>query len=298
VLGAIVFDRAGGLRSAFLLQTAVNAVPLLLALLVVPLWLFASKQSSSCSANGQYIDSNAADPLQMLPTVHRDDSYSSSCIDMSNADMLAASPNQIGAGLKDVAAVGALPRKPSQPVQPTAAADSCEQLGAAADTADVCIEFSREDSADICQQRGIRRALHISSACDLESMRISATTAAKQDSADIEIRIDNDTKITASNQQQQQVPVVPDTPRSNNHNSLDIRSVLSTAADPVVFSQCLLVFLEALATGLVVVLVPAVMDVPTWLVGVIFIAMVSNVQIQWTLNTCYVLQCDYPAMQG
>jgi hypothetical protein len=199
-----------------------------------------------------------------------DDSYSSSCIDMSNADMLASA----SAGLKDVAAGGALTRMPSKCVQPTAATDRCEQMGAAHTADCVCIEFSRDDSSDICQQRDIRRALHISSARDLESMRIAAATAVKQDTANIGTSTDNDNNTAASKQQQQQVPVVPDTPQSNDHNSLDIRSVLSTAADTVVFTQCLLVFLEALATGMVVVLVPAVMTVPTWLIGVIFIAMV------------------------
>jgi hypothetical protein len=272
VLGAIVFDRAG-LRSAFLLQTAVNVIPLLLALLVVPLWAFAGTQSSSCSVNAHCSDSSLEDPLQVLPTVNRDESYSSSCNDTSNAEMLA-----IGFELKDVTAGGGFLQKPPTYVQQSAVGS--KQFVAAEDTAEfVCIEVSCDDTSDIHQQKDNWRYLHIDSARDLESMRIAAAAAAKQDSADSETgseveSTDNDTKFAASNrqQQQQQQQQVPATPQSD---SLGIRSVLSTVPVPVVFSQCLLVFLEALATGMVVVLVPAAMDVPTWLVGVTLIAMVS-----------------------
>jgi hypothetical protein len=58
-------------------------------------------------------------------------------------------------------------------------------------------------------------------------------------------------------------------------STLDLRSVLSTVGDAVVASQCGLVLLEQAVTGAVVVLLPAVMALPTWLVGVLYIAMVS-----------------------
>jgi hypothetical protein len=81
VLGAVAFDRGGGLQAAFLLQTAINAVPLLLALLVIPLWVHnnskaptitssaaiasfcgigsRSRSSSSSSKDSECIDSSA-----------------------------------------------------------------------------------------------------------------------------------------------------------------------------------------------------------------------------------------------
>jgi hypothetical protein len=141
-------------------------------------------------------------------------------------------------------------------------------------------------SLDI-QQQNSRKYLHMDSASDLESLRIAAAAAAKHDSADIETgtlsetnAAEHVTTTAASLQQQQQQDQAIDS------HSLDIRSVLSTVSNPVVFSQCLLALLESLATGLVVVLLPAVMALPTWLVGVIYIAMVSHGRsVIWQLRT-------------
>jgi hypothetical protein len=51
-------------------------------------------------------------------------------------------------------------------------------------------------------------------------------------------------------------------------------SVFSTVRDWVVASQCLLVLLEQAVAGTVLVLLPVVMGTPTWLVGVVYVAMV------------------------
>jgi hypothetical protein len=85
VLGAVVFDRGGGLRAAFFLQTAINAVPLLLASLVIPVWKHASSCSSSDVRNGmgqlgsETNESSMSDQDVMLPVLIRDASGSSCC---------------------------------------------------------------------------------------------------------------------------------------------------------------------------------------------------------------------------
>jgi hypothetical protein len=69
---------------------------------------------------------------------------------------------------------------------------------------------------------------------------------------------------------------------------LDMASVLSTVRDWVVASQCLLVMLEQTVAGTVLVLLPVVMHTPTWLVGVVYVAMVSRVA------ACRASSCNKP----
>ncbi|KAF6263549.1 hypothetical protein COO60DRAFT_1698779 [Scenedesmus sp. NREL 46B-D3] len=146
VLGAVVFDQ-GGLQAAFVLQTAVNALPLLLALLVLPAWPQPSDSADSCSSSSK-AEANA------------------SCKDPSHDDQQAQ-----------------------------------------------------------------------------------------------QLKITDQQQAHADEEPQQQ-------------QRLDMRSVVATVRDCVVASQCLLVLLEQAVTSSVLVVLPVVMGTPTWLVGVVYTAMV------------------------
>jgi hypothetical protein len=144
-------------------------------------------------------------------------------------------------------------------------------------------------ACDILHHKDSNKIRHLDSARDLQNLRGTAVTAVKQCSMSSSIDIEYGTadirnswpSITDGNVQLQKQQQCDETEKEQHSSSssggLDIRSVLSTIADPVVFSQCLLAFLEQFVAGALVVLVPAVMGVPTWLVGVIYIAMVSHI---------------------
>jgi hypothetical protein len=292
VQGAVVFDRGGGVRAAFFLQTAINALPLLLALLVIPLWKVAGKQSSSAAVQ---ISSRQGDQLCSESSVFNNTLMSTAVIrnDVCSSRTDTCQPDQRSlpnAALQGTTAAVLLPIEPNQctltqehqqDLTPCSSTDSIAMPTAAVHlqaAASVCIEFSSDDD-DSSQQKGSRNIWHMDSARDMEDVCRTATAAVKQGNTDIKTftlaSVNSWPSNAISNNHQQQQDAANKNQQQQDSSSLDIRSVLSTVADPVVFSQRLLAFLEQLVAGLLVVLLPAVMRVPTWLIGVVYIAMVS-----------------------
>ncbi|WIA16569.1 hypothetical protein OEZ85_013239 [Tetradesmus obliquus] len=114
------------------------------------------------------------------------------------------------------------------------------------------------ESDAIPQVKDNRRYHHMVSAHDLEVVqhtKAAADAAAKQG-------------ITEPTRQ----PLTQQT--LHQQQRLDMGSVLSTVGDRVVASQCLLVAFEQGVTAALMVLLPVVMYVPTWLVGLVYVAMV------------------------
>jgi hypothetical protein len=228
VLGAVVFDK-GGLQATFVLQTAINALPLLLALLVLPAWSWLTSssgvQDNSSTTATDNVKCAAADVC--LPRTR-----SSDCC------YIEILPCQLDTHVPaEVASIQTLP--------PEAAA--------------LALSDSNSMARDQIKSEEARSYHHMSSAYDLEAAEETQAVAAKQD-ADA----DHSSVSEYSNEQRTQ------------QQRLDMGSVLSTVCDWAVGSQCLLVFLEQAVTSTVLVVIPVVMATPTWLVGVVYVAMVSD----------------------
>jgi hypothetical protein len=129
---------------------------------------------------------------------------------------------------------------------------------------------SGSSNASCSHDQGSPRNLqHLDSAYDIETA-CCAQAAEKNAKLAVDVMNDNIVKQQPVDDQQYS-------------RSLDLRSVLSSVSDAAVACQCLLVLLEQAATGAVVVLLPAVMALPTWLVGVLYVAMVSSAESAWQL---------------
>jgi hypothetical protein len=59
---------------------------------------------------------------------------------------------------------------------------------------------------------------------------------------------------------------------------LNLEAVASTLRDPVIFSQCLLLLLEQAVLSAVTVVLPAAMNTPTWVVGLMYLPLVRSRQ--------------------
>jgi hypothetical protein len=265
VLGAVVYDKGGGLQAAFLLQTAINTVALLLALLVVSVWLWAGSSSSSSSSRPCSPRLFKAD-LQL----HRSDTSESDGTEYGQPRLPV-----VEIVLKDAA--------------PAAAADDDDDY-ALSDSWQLTVVTSAANAAacttcaelhsGVCHHRDTVPAGNalrcIDSAYDVEAVHGKASTAAAaaatakgKDSG--QAQVEHPMRLAAAQQQQQQ-------------QRLDMASVLSTVCDWVVGSHCLLVFLEQALTSTMLVVIPVVMATPTWLVGVVYVAMVS---VCWEIRTVW-----------
>uniref|UniRef100_A0A383WCM1 Major facilitator superfamily (MFS) profile domain-containing protein n=1 Tax=Tetradesmus obliquus TaxID=3088 RepID=A0A383WCM1_TETOB len=280
VLGAVAFDRGGGLPAAFLLQTAVNAVPLLLALLVVPLWVWlkndptavASSTGSGSGGSGGSMclsDSSQTNHHQ-LPRMLRWDSACSSydrsaaCHPHKPADQCCKNKELFADGDSDDVTV----------CSDCSASQQCLDAGrchAPNHKAAAAAAAAAAGDADTQPVRDVNASSlrHMDSALDIEAGHFNATPAAKLKQDDSEL---NPGKATSQEEQQQQQQGLG----RQQSSSLDVRAVFATVCDAVVAGQCLLVLLEQAATGAVVVLLPAVAGLPTWLMGVLYIAMVGG----------------------
>jgi hypothetical protein len=224
VLGAVVYDRGGGLQAAFLLQTAINTAALLLALLVVPVWLWAGSSSNS----GDCAEDAAASPPA------------------------AAAADGALSGTWQLSAI-------------TGAAD------AAACTT------SAELHSGVMHHRDTLPASHalccVDSAYDVVAVHHKATTAAAVATA--AKGKDSHFSLDSCHAQVEHLMHVASAQQQQQQQRLDMACVLATLADWVVSSQCLLVLLEQALTSSLLVVIPAAMGTPTWLVGVVYVAMVS-----------------------
>jgi hypothetical protein len=140
-----VYDR-NGLQGAFVLQTAINALPLLLALLLLlPVWTWAERSSSS-SSNADIKDLTVASKLSR--TYSSDSCYIESVLSQSD------SPESVIIVLCD---------------------DSLSPAGVVTPKDDTSSEPS-----DIPGVDDRRRYLHMDSAHDMESLRQTTAAAAEQ----------------------------------------------------------------------------------------------------------------------
>jgi hypothetical protein len=230
VLGVVVCDK-GGLQATFVLQTAINALPLLLALLVLPAWSWTTSSSGVQDNN----NTTATDDVKCAAAdVRLPRTCSSDCC------YIEILPCQLDIHVPAYVAL-------IQTLPPEAAA------------AALALSNSNSMARGQIKSEEARSYHHMSSTYDLEAAEERRAVAAKQD-ADA----DHSSVSEHSNEQ-----------RTQQHR-LDMGSVLSTVCDWVVGSQCLLVFLEQTVTSTVLVVIPVVMTTPTWLVGVVYIAMVSD----------------------
>jgi hypothetical protein len=299
VLGAVAFDRGGGLTAAYLLQTAVNALPLLMALLVVPLWVAAAKQrntddtsfnsnssSDGSSSSSDFVIDSCKTESKPPPALCRCDSaFSGNVISMqlgkpggpANQDSSTNVAAEGAAHTEQPAATHAPQCSTSIASAQCATARRWLSLLDAHDTA-AAAEAAAEDTdvQPVGDVRGDRQLRHMDSALDLETGRKASSKGGSELTYDIE---GGACRAQQMQQQQQQVELLS----SQSDSALDLRSVLSTLSDAAVACQCLLVLLEQAATGTVVVLLPAVMGLPTWLVGVLYIAMVRTAESAWQL---------------
>jgi hypothetical protein len=260
VLGAVVYDRGGGLQAAFLLQTAINTAALLMALLVVPVWLWAGSSSSNSHLGPRLVKAG----LQL----HKSDSSDSEGTVCYFSGQLQLPVVEIV--LKDAAAL------------PAAAADEALSdtwhLGAVTDAADIAVCIScAELHSGVCQHRDSSRMHCVDSAFDVEAVHDKAAAAAVR-------TWDMSASSCENGRGQLKPPMHVRAAQQQQQQRLDMGSVLSTVCDWVVASQCLLVFLEQCVTSTVLVVIPVVMGTPTWLVGVVYVAMVS-------LVICYHMLC-------
>ncbi|WIA13682.1 hypothetical protein OEZ85_007242 [Tetradesmus obliquus] len=283
VLGAVAFDRGGGLPAAFLLQTAVNAVPLLLALLVVPLWVWLkndpsavdSSSSSSSGSGGSGGSMCLSDSSQTnhheLPRMLRWDSACSSydrsaaCHPHKPADQCCKNKELFADGDSDDVTI----------CSDCSASLQCLDAGrchapnhkAAAAAAAAAGDADTQPVRDV-NASSLR---HMDSALDIKARHFNATPAAKLKQDDSELNPSKATNQEEQQQQQQQQGL-----GGQQSSALDVRAVFATVCDAVVAGQCLLVLLEQAATGAVAVLLPAVAGLPKWLMGVLYIAMVGG----------------------
>jgi hypothetical protein len=228
------------LRAAFFLQTAINTVPLLLALLVVPLWKHSSNCSSSDADNdlsqlGSESSESRSDQDVMLSVVIRGTSCSS-CYEDYQLHTTAApaadwAMKVAGTVTSQIAHTAKIQQPDSVMFSDASAADNSSSGGFQV--------YRHKDSFKI---------LHLDSACDMENLRSAAATAVKQcsmSSTDVEYGTTDTANswpsITDGNVQLQKQQQSDETNKEQHSSSssggLDICSVLSTIADPVVFSN-------------------------------------------------------------
>ncbi|WIA33830.1 hypothetical protein OEZ86_006939 [Tetradesmus obliquus] len=282
VLGAVAFDRGGGLPAAFLMQTAVNAVPLLLALLVVPLWVWlkndptavassssSSGSGSSCSGGSMCLSDSSQTNHHELPRMLRWDSACSSydrsaaCHPHKPADQCCKNKELFADGDSDDVTV----------CSDCSASLQCLDAGRChAPNHKAAAAAAAAGDADTQPVRDVNASSrrHMDSALDIKAGHFNATPAAKLKQDDSELNSGKATNQEEQRQQQQQGL------GGQQSSALDVRAVFATVCDAVVAGQCLLVLLEQAATGAVVVLLPAVAGLPTWLMGVLYIAMVGG----------------------
>jgi hypothetical protein len=308
VLGAVAFDKGGGLQAAFLLQPAVNAVPLLLALLLIPLWAhntrntpavttapgFASSSSGRGDSSSECTDSYAeGDDLRRrlscdlalscdqitlpagpeLSKAELDLMWDFSKVRQSCSDREVRRSSLSRVHGTHCAATSVRRRPQSMEVsrcqKATDKSSAAAAAAAAAALTATYTDLSLDSDTDVHKDSSAIR--HLDSAFDLECGRHTGTAAHQVKGAD------SDLSDYSTQQQQQQQPEQTLDSDHDHSSKLDLRSVQRPVSDAVVASQCLLVLLEQAATGAVVVLLPVMMGLATWLVGVLFFAMVRAV---------------------
>lgn len=273
VLGAIVFDRAGGLQATYILQTAINVLALAVALAVLLVWLWAGSRrrggeaasaSLSLRTSSMVWRSSSSDSsITNTPTAtifFREGSAAASEEAVKHLRMTRADRGALNLDLNFSVQMEPGTRKPCECLQDNIYTQSRDIHQHGGGSMSLCIA----NPSCACHQKVVRlvrlRSLqHSDSAQDIEMCCHSAGS-----------------KVLAKELQAgilSGVSAPDDMP--GERSRLDIAAVVDTVRDHVVFSQCMLVFLEQTVTSTVLVVIPVVMSVPTWVVGTVYIALVS-----------------------
>lgn len=238
VVGAIIYDRAG-FRAAFLLPAAFGSLVLLAALLMYPIWRWSPRGTTSPQMQ---ISLNSS-RLPGLPQSLGDAKHNTK-------------PEVASADAANWARLPSMTKGTGHDTHPERQQDST----ASEESQSVTDSFNKDSSSTVTVVHTPAASIKLdNTACkDLPHCgNLQSFTVIKPSGGSFN----------------RPLPCQKLQPAA--YQSLDFKSVASTIRDPVIFCQCVVLFLEQMVRAIITPVLPATMSTPMWLVGVIYIANVS-----------------------